>query len=108
MSPLLVACSIAALTLSSVAIALLIRKETRELRRMRALTEAIDLATDALNAELDKTPGQGRIIRAGEVDPNSPLGRELIKAFGLNEPCDCPNCEEERRIKHANRQQEEK
>lgn len=100
-----VAFAAALLALGATALAILLRETRLRRKRERGLVEAIKLGTDALTADRMRNRG---FIRAGEVDPESPLGRELIKAFGLDQPCQCPNCEEERRIQHAAERRDEK
>lgn len=64
--------------------------------RARRYKEMLDLANEALAAD----PGP-RIVASGVVPVDSELGQVLSKLFEQSAPCPCPNCEEERRIAHA-------
>lgn len=78
-----------------------IRSARRARRREQKFKEMLDLATEALKADLARLSPR---IQAVEVDPQSPLGQQIAKMLGLDKPCQCPNCEEERRIAHAEQQ----
>lgn len=78
-----------------------IQSARRARRREQKFKEMLDLATDALKADLARISPRVEMV---EVDPESPLGQQIAKMLGLDKPCGCPNCEEERRIAHAEQQ----
>lgn len=106
MSDLITVASLAVIVLAGVSLTLTIRNEVKRRQRDKTLDEALQLATDALKADQDKN--RTTTVRMAEIDPQSPLGKRLVETLGLDQPCGCPNCEEERRIAHANQQRGEK
>ncbi|UOQ58129.1 hypothetical protein MUN78_04585 [Leucobacter allii] len=69
----------------------------RARRRQRAMEEALQLAMDAFTASVEPVA-----VRA-----DSEAGRRLISEIRRRGSCGCPDCEEERRIAHAEQQQQQ-
>ncbi|WP_336991083.1 hypothetical protein [Leucobacter sp. VD1] len=97
------AASVAVVIVSGTYLVLTLRAEARRRKRERALAEMLDLANEALEADIARVK-RGTTVASGvmEVDPSSPLGRELLEQIRMG--CQCPNCEETRRIAHAEQQ----
>lgn len=97
------AASVAVVIVSGTYLVLTLRAEARRRKRERALAEMLNLANDAIEADLSRLM-RGATVTSGVmgVDPNSPLGKALIEQIRMG--CQCPNCEEERRIAHAEQQ----
>ncbi|WP_336653045.1 MULTISPECIES: hypothetical protein [unclassified Leucobacter] len=100
MDPLILTASVAVVIVSGTYLVLTLRAEARRRKRERALAEMLELANDALTADLSRR--NGPVAGMVEIDPSSPLGRELLEQIRMG--CECPNCEESRRIAHAEQQ----
>ncbi|GAB2567225.1 hypothetical protein [Leucobacter ruminantium] len=90
---------------AGLSLTLTVRQEVRRRKRERELAKMLTEVTSVIEADLDRMKTRGpRLAGAMEVDPESPLGQSILDALGLRGPCGCPNCEEERRIAHAEQQ----
>lgn len=105
MEPISLTLAIVALGVATTGAALTLRAErkrkAKEAARDEAFTEVLKLATNVIDSA---TIGRSR---ATAIPVNSPEGRALLDLL-RGGPCSCPNCEEERRIAHAEQNRDEK
>ncbi|WP_449278032.1 hypothetical protein [Leucobacter sp. GX24907] len=93
---------------ASVSVGLTIRGEVRRRHHDRKLTEMVELANDAITNEISRINRMRPRVEMQEVDPESELGQAIIRTLGLDGPCGCPNCGEERRIQHVEQKRDER
>ncbi|QAB18701.1 hypothetical protein Leucomu_12985 [Leucobacter muris] len=72
-----------------------LRVERRRRQSERALVKMLELANDAIENEIRRGP-------LTAIPVNSPEGRAILERIRMG--CECPNCEETRRIAHAEEQ----
>lgn len=87
-----VAASAAAATVGVTTTVIATRRIKRANDARRFALESVELVNALLGAGT-------QVIAAGEIPKDSPAGQQIMSM--LEAECDCPNHEEQRRIKHA-------
>ncbi|QZY52895.1 hypothetical protein [Leucobacter tenebrionis] len=87
--------SVAVVIVSGTYLVLTLRAEAQRRKRERVLAKMLELASDAMENEIRRSGRTGIAV-------DSPEGRAILDRIRLG--CTCPNCEEERRIAHAEQQ----